>query len=1091
MPQKPIMWCFHHGIVCPMTAQVLAPEIVSRRIHAMRMMEVYKEKNTPFIVLTTASALRQKMRKPKIIQKASVLAAPKKKVEIDRLSRFLISNGYLRTGTVRETGEFAVRGGIVDIFPSGFDQPVRLDFFGNVIEKIKVFDPTTQMSLHEIESLDLSPVSEIILNEKTITQFRQNYRNLCGGTVHSGDVLYENVTKGHYTQGMEAFLPLFDPDLTHLLDVLPEADLYFDVYAEAASEEFIRDVQDYYNNRIAYGVAVPPEEMYVMPELFEQSCHNRIIRHFTPHSLPEGEVVIDLQAKPPHNFSTLRKTQGVNLFEETVKIVNLARDAGKQVFISCRSDGARERMIQTLCDHGLTGHINIKDFVSSYGSAKTMIGFCITDLPHGFANAEILFLTEDDIFGDKSARRRKKSKKADQFLLEAQGLAVGDLVVHSENGIGRYLGLKALEVNKILHDCILLEYHGGDKLYVPVENMDLLTRYGAEGSGGALDKLGSAAWQGRKARLKERINDIANSLIKTAAERSLRQGEIIHPIEDLYEDFRARFPYEETDDQMSAIESVIEDLGSGKPMDRLVCGDVGFGKTEVAMRAAFCAAACGMQTAIIVPTTLLVRQHYKNFIARFEGQPFKIGRLSRMVSSKEASETREALEKGTMDIVIGTHALLSAKVKFKNLALLIVDEEQHFGVTHKEKLKELKADLHVLTLTATPIPRTLQLSMTGVRDLSLIATPPIDRLAIRTYVMPFERETIREALLREKYRGGQAFFVVPRVNDIPEVVDFLQKYVQEVSFIVGHGQMPPTDLENVMNEFYDRKYDILIATTIVESGIDIPTANTMIIWRADMFGLAQLYQIRGRIGRSKLRAYAYLTTEPKKTLSETAQRRLKVLESLDSLGAGFTLASHDMDIRGAGNLLGDEQSGHIKEVGFELYQQMLEEALANLRVGDKEIDLGKSNKSPQINIGLSAIIPETYVADLAVRMGLYRRLAEIETRRECDDFAGELIDRFGKIPREVDNLLKIIEIKNACKKAGVSKCDAGEKGMLFSFHNDYFPKPEALIEFIASQKDKVKLRADHRLAVSVDMPSVSERFKKVLQFLDEIIALKS
>ena len=1064
-----------------------ALEITAQRIAAVKQIDFYLTHKIPFILLTTASALLQKIRKVDIIKKASVLAKPNKRVDINRLSKFLVTNGYLRTPTVREAGEFSVRGGIVDIFPSGAEQPVRLDFFGDVIERIKLFDPITQISTEDIAEIDLSPVSEILLMEKTINSFRANYRTLLGGYVPHDDTLYASISKGSYVQGMEAFLPLFDTDLTHLFEVLPDADIYFDPYFQAASQEFWGDIQDYYKNRKRNGIAVPPEDMYLLKETFEMLCKERNIRHVTPHTLPPADDIIDLGMRTAHNFVAARKDPKINLFDETMRILNKAVQDEKHVYLLCRSDGARTRLVQTLQDHGLQSYEKITSFIKP--ETQDFISFGVCDVAQGFENEKVLCLTEDDIFGSKSGRTRKKNKKADRLLIEAQGLSVGDYVVHVDNGIGRYKGLQALEVGGVLHDCVYLEYAGGDRLFVPVENIDLLTRYGSEGSDAVLDRLGSASWQGRKAKLKERITDIADALIKVAAERSLRQGEAITPIEDMYDDFRARFPYEETEDQMAAIEAVIDDMGSGKPMDRLICGDVGFGKTEVAMRAAFLAASAGIQTAIIVPTTLLVRQHYRNFIARFEDQPFKIGRLSRMVPAKEVAATREGMENGDIDIVIGTHALLSKRVSFKNLGLLIIDEEQHFGVKHKEKLKELKSNLHVLTLTATPIPRTLQLSMTGVRDLSLIATPPVDRLAIRTYVAPFEKDMVREALLREKYRGGQAFFVVPRLGDIDKVTQFLKDYIPEISFSVGHGQLTPTELESVMNDFYDRKSDVLVATTIIESGIDIPTANTMVVWRADMFGLAQLYQIRGRIGRSKLRAYAYLTTPENKIVTETAERRLKVLESLDSLGAGFTLASHDMDIRGAGNLLGSQQSGHIREVGFELYQQMLEEALANLKSGEKTVDLGQGNKSPQINIGLSAIIPENYIADLSVRLGLYRRLSELENHKDIDDFAAECIDRFGPLPKEVDNLLQIISLKNACKAAYVSKLDAGDKGILLTFHNDYFPEPLKLLEWAATKKNKVVMRPDHRVAISQKMISVRDRFQKSLSFLKEISQL--
>ncbi|RVB41036.1 transcription-repair coupling factor, partial [Mesorhizobium sp. M7A.F.Ca.CA.001.06.1.1] len=539
-----------------------------------------------------------------------------------------------------------------------------------------------------------------------------------------------------------------------------------------------------------------------------------------------------------------------------------------------------------------------------------------------------------------------------------------------------------------------------------------------------LDKLGGGAWQSRKARLRKRLLDMAGQLIRIAAERQMRSAPPLVPAEGLYGEFAARFPYEETDDQQTAIDSVRDDLAAGKPMDRLICGDVGFGKTEVALRAAFIAAMEGFQVAVVVPTTLLSRQHFKTFSQRFSGLPIRVAQASRLVGAKELTETKKGIAEGQVDIVIGTHALLGSAISFKNLGLLIIDEEQHFGVKHKERLKDLKTDVHVLTLSATPIPRTLQLALTGVRELSLIATPPVDRMAVRTFISPFDPLVIRETLLRERYRGGHSFYVVPRISDLSEIHDFLKESVPELKVAVAHGQMPPGELDDIMNAFYDGQYDVLLSTTIVESGLDIPTANTLIIHRADMFGLSQLYQLRGRVGRSKVRAYALFTLPANRKLTDTAERRLKVLQSLDTLGAGFQLASHDLDIRGAGNLLGEEQSGHIKEVGFELYQQMLEEAVAEVKDSGEVQDGGWS---PQIAVGTAVMIPESYVPDLQLRLALYRRLGDLENTEEIDAFGAELIDRFGPLPEEVKHLLKIVFIKALCRKANVEKLDAGPK----------------------------------------------------------------
>jgi transcription-repair coupling factor (superfamily II helicase) len=649
-----------------------------------------------------------------------------------------------------------------------------------------------------------------------------------------------------------------------------------------------------------------------------------------------------------------------------------------------------------------------------------------------------------------------------------------------------------LDVGGAPHDCVKIRYHGSDRLYVPVENIEVLSRYGSQDSEVDLDRLGQGNWQARKARVKQRIKVAAEQLIRVAAAREMKHTDPMLPAEGLYDEFSARFPYPETDDQIRAIGEVLGDLAAGRPMDRLVCGDVGFGKTEVALRAAFVAVMTGRQVAIVVPTTLLARQHTKTFRERFAGLPVRIAQLSRLVGTREAAQVKQELKSGQVDILIGTHAVLSKSVAFNDLGLLIVDEEQHFGVKQKERLKELRADVHVLTLTATPIPRTLQLAMSGVKEMSLIATPPVDRLAVRTFVLPYDPVVVREAIMREHFRGGQTFYVCPRIEDLEGLQERLSTLVPEVKVAVAHGRLSASALEEVMTGFVDHRYDLLLSTNIVESGLDIPSANTMIIHRADMFGLAQLYQLRGRIGRAKQRGYAYLTLPPGRILSSTAEKRLHVMQTLDTLGAGFTLASHDMDIRGAGNLLGEEQSGHVREVGIELYQQLLEEAVANARAGAGEAEAeGDAEEawSPQINLGTSVLIPERYVPDLHVRMGLYRRAASLVDRAEVDAFAAELIDRFGALPQEVENLLQILSIKQLCRDAGVEKLDAGPKGAVVAFRGDSFANPAGLVGFIQSQPGKVKLRPDHKLVYQRQWESASERATGVRHLLERLAGI--
>jgi len=740
-----------------------------------------------------------------------------------------------------------------------------------------------------------------------------------------------------------------------------------------------------------------------------------------------------------------------------------------------------------MADHGIAG-LRLAENWADARSARDAVNLVVLGLERGFTAPEIAVLTEQDILGDRLIRAAKRRVRPENFLTEASTLSEGDLVVHADHGIGRFDGLVTIDVAGAAHDCLRIIYAGNDKLFLPVENIDVLSRYGSEDAGAELDKLGGAAWQARKARVKKRIGEMAQGLIRLAAQRALGDGDRMAPAHGLYEEFCARFPYAETEDQARAIDDAIGDLASGRPMDRLVCGDVGFGKTEVALRAAFVAATSGSQVAVVVPTTLLARQHFRNFRARFEGLPVRVEQLSRLVSTSASREIKKDLAEGRVDIIVGTSALLASSIVFKDLGLIIVDEEQHFGVKQKEKLKEFKAKVHVLTLTATPIPRTLQLALAGVRDMSIIASPPVDRLAIRTFVMPYDPVVVREAIMRERFRGGQTFYVCPRIEDIAQLHERLTKIVPECKIAVAHGRLSPTETESVMTGFVDGAYDILLATNIIESGLDIPSVNTIVVHRADMFGLAQLYQLRGRVGRSKIRAYAYLTVPGDRVLTTTAQRRLEVMQTLDSLGAGFQLASHDLDIRGAGNLLGEEQSGHIREVGIELYQQMLEDAVAAAREEGRRAAAASEEWTPQIKMGVPVLIPESYVEDLGVRLGLYRRLGALVERAEIDAFAAELIDRFGALPEEVKNLLEVIAIKQECRRAGVDRVEAGPKGAVIGFRDNKVAKPDKLIGYI-QREPGVKLRPDQRLVYMRPWDDPRERAAGLHRILEDLAKL--
>ncbi|MBV8651820.1 MAG: transcription-repair coupling factor, partial [Alphaproteobacteria bacterium] len=798
-------------------------------------------------------------------------------------------------------------------------------------------------------------------------------------------------------------------------------------------------------------------------------------------------AVFDAGAKPGHSFAEARANPKINVFEAVRDYIEAEQEAGRRVVVAAFSAGAADRLKTVLRDRGVAEVQRVDGWAALEKLPARAVGLVVLGLERGYAFDHTVIIGEQDILGDRLARPPKRRQNFDKFIAEVSNLTPGDLVVHAEHGIGRYDGLVTLEVSGAPHDCLRVIYAGDDKLFVPVENIEILSRFGSEQADIQLDRLGGVAWQSRKARVKQRIREIAQELIQVASARQLRRGEPLPAPEGLYEEFAARFPYPETEDQLRAIEETLTDLASGKPMDRLICGDVGFGKTEVALRAAFVAALSGTQVAVVVPTTLLCRQHHRTFVQRFAGLPVRIAQLSRLVTAKEASDIKRNLADGRIDIVVGTHAILGKGVKFSRLGLLIVDEEQHFGVKQKEKLKQLKSNVHVLTLTATPIPRTLQLALSGVREMSIIATPPVDRLAVRTFVMPYDGVVAREAITREHHRGGQSFYVVPRISDIETVRDQLTRIVPEIKVGVAHGRMAASELENVMSAFDEGAFDLLLATNIIESGLDMPSANTMLIHRSDMFGLAQLYQLRGRIGRGKVRAYAYLTLPAGKALSETAQRRLEVMQTLDTLGAGFTLASHDLDIRGAGNLLGEEQSGHVREVGIELYQHMLEEAVANARSGATE--LGKATEeewTPQITIGTPVLIPEAYVADLGIRLGLYRRISTLLDRQEIDAFAAELVDRFGPLPPEVDNLLEIIAIKRLCRDAGVEKVEAGPKGAVFTFRNNSFANPAGLVDFIHRQVGTAKLRPDQKLVLIRAWDETHARLTGVNRLLQDL-----
>lgn len=1074
--------------VIPYSRSSPASHIQSLRLKTLHKLAQNRIKDN-CIILTTINAITQRTLPKAYIQSTGQTLKIGSTIPLEQLTKLLSTLGYTRTSTVREAGEFAVRGGILDIFPAGETSGYRIDFFGDDIDDIRLFDPSTQRSNKHVKTLTLIPATEILLSEESIELFRKNYRNLAG-TIEKSDILYQSISNGVAWPAMEHWLPLFYNKLDNLLDYCPNLPVIIAYQFEELQKNRLETIHDYYQARQSQKdeknideryVPVPPESFFENTETWWEILKSKKVLQLSPF-VEEGNL-FHLNSKIVPRYYEIAPTH-LPIGERIQNWIN--QQNLKHIVTFSKNPNAQNRLIRLLKDtHGpQTSVIETLSDAAQYGSSTMAI--IRGRISRGLIINNIAFISDDDILGKTYGTARRSSQRAEDVILQASALNEGDFIVHIEHGVGQYEGLETVTALGAPHDCLKLLYSGGDRLYVPVENLELLSRYGGDNKSVALDKLGGVAWQARRAKAKERITEMAGELMKVAAQRAIKQGIVMDVQEGAYEEFCSNFGYRETDDQYNAINDVLKDLTSGKVADRLICGDVGFGKTEVALRAAFITAMSGYQVAIIVPTTLLAKQHYQNFVKRFEGFPVKIAQLSRLITAKNAKEIKENVKQGKIDILIGTHALLSKDVEFDRLGLVVVDEEQHFGVAHKEKLKQLRNNVHVLTLTATPIPRTLQMALTGVRDLSIIATPPVDRLAIRTFIQAYDSVTIREAILKEKYRGGQSFFVCPRLKDVRRMEEKLKTLLPEIKIGIAHGQMPARALEETIAAFIDGEFDVLLSTQIVESGIDMPNVNTIIIYRADMFGLSQLYQLRGRVGRGDIRAWAWLVTEPHRYINKTALQRLEVMQTLDNLGAGFSVASHDLDQRGAGNLLGDEQSGHIKEVGIELYQKMLEEAVADAKIQkatDKESE-ERQLWSTRINMGLAIMIPTDYVPDLDLRMNLYRRIANVNDAAQLEDIATELQDRFGQLPDEVENLLTISAIKIQCKYLGIEQLDVGPKAIVIKFYNDIFKNPVALINYIQQHGQTTKIRANQSVVFSQNLTDKTQKLDAVNNILD-------
>ncbi|AIL65759.1 Transcription-repair-coupling factor [Rickettsiales bacterium Ac37b] len=1056
------------------------------------------------ILVTTLNSMIQYTVPPEMLIDMSFSIRQGLELKRDDFIDRLLEYGFLKVSITSEAGEFSVRGSIIDICLPNEEQGIRLDFFGNTIESIKVFDLITQKSDKILKEITILPVSEVILNSTSIKNFTQNYLKLFG--INKSDLLYEATLTGQRYIGVEHWLPLFYKDVATIFDYLKFDIVIHDSNFWTAYEERKNLIHEYYTARLEsiknvmkdmiYN-AVPPELVWINKTELESKLLSKSVVILDQFLHTDSKNVFTLFINKLPNFLLQARVEEKPIYDILHSYIKAIQLSNKKLIICCTTEGSRQRISHILQSNNIT-ICNIELWSQVQKLDVNIVGITVYPLSQGFELEKYVLISEQDLLGERIRPRRNSRKRLENIINETVSFAVDELVVHRDYGIGRFIGLETVDVLGIKHDFLSLVYEGGDKLYIPVENIELLSRYGSDNEASVLDKLGGTSWQIRKSRLQNRIKLAAEELLKTAAERELKTVDSFNITSGMYDEFCAKFPYPETDDQLSAIREIEEDLSLGKPMDRLVCGDVGFGKTEVALRAAFIVALAENivkpQVAVIVPSTLLARQHYLTFKERFAGFPIKIALLSRMVPEKEITLVKHDLAEGNINIIIGTHAILNKNIEFKNLQLIIIDEEHHFGVAQKERLKQLRADVHILTLSATPIPRTLQMSLVGIKKLSLIATPPIDRIAVRTFIMPFDSVVIKEAILREYNRGGKIFYVCPKIADLTEIHNILKDLVPEIRMVVAHGQMPASRLDDIMNAFCNNEYDLLLSTSIVESGLDIASANTIIVHRADIFGLAQLYQLRGRVGRGKIRAYAYLTLPPKKILSKIALARLEVMQTLDSLGAGFSLASYDMDLRGFGNLVGEEQSGHIKEVGVELYQDMLKEAVEALiqdkNITKSELDKNESGSNtfvPQMNLGLSVLIPESYIPDLSLRLGIYKRASTLENEQEIEEFALGLIDRFGDLPNEVEHLLTILKLKQLCYKFNIEKIDSGPQAVVIAFKDNICHNPEELLNYI--RKNQIKLRADQKLLLPIKINDAEERLKQLIIKLKELSSI--
>jgi transcription-repair coupling factor (superfamily II helicase) len=1058
-------------------------DIISERLNVLAALPNIQKG----IVVAAASVLQQRLPPVNYVQARSLSLSTGQTLRREAFISALVAAGYYRVPQVSEHGEFAVRGSLIDIFPMGTGTPVRIDFLDDEIESLRYFSAETQLSGEKVSDISVLPAREVPLDEDAIRLFRDRYRERFEGQPGKSRV-YREISDGIAHGGIEYYLPLFFDTTATLLDYVPDDCV---VLAPSALDPLLRQFWAEAKERYEL-CSLDPErpilkvdETFLAPESVSRQLGRFAHISYSAQSLAVGQNTRNHDTRLPPAMKIEARYE-----DAAASLMQFLEGFDGRVLFSTDSPGRREQLFDLMSGRGLD--LARVDDWQSFKELGQRIGVAVAPVENGvlLPGAKVGVISEQQLFGERTKTRRRKRRSdrdPESIIRQLDDLEPGSPVVHEEYGVGRYQGLISLEAGGIMAEFLHLEYADGDKLYVPVHALDLISRYtGASPETAPLHRLGSDQWEKAKRRAINKIRDVAAELLDVYARRAARPGHSFHWPETEYRTFESGFPFELTEDQAHTIDDVLGDLASDQAMDRVVCGDVGFGKTEVALRATFAAVHDGKQVAVLVPTTLLAQQHGHNFRDRFADWPIRVEVLSRFQSAKQVKDIVAGLRSGNVDVVIGTHRLLQHTKDFKDVGLVIVDEEHRFGVRHKEAIKSLRSEVDFLTLTATPIPRTLNQALGGLREMSLITTPPAERLAVKTFVSEWNDVIIREACLREIKRGGQVYFIHNRVEEIGRIAERLEKLVPEASIRIGHGQMPERELEQVMIDFYHRRFNVLLCTTIVESGIDVPTANTIIINRADRFGLAQLHQLRGRVGRSHHRAYAYLMAPPKAVMTADAIKRLEAIDSLEDLGSGFTLATHDLEIRGAGELLGDAQSGQIQEIGFSLYTELLGRAVDSLRAGDEPDLEAPLHAGVDINLHIPALLPEDYVPDVHLRLILYKRISATESARELRELEVELIDRFGLLPAGAKNLMRIAAIKKSAAALGIEKIDAADGGGYLVFGSESRIDPVALVQLVQNDSRKYRLKGSHRLQIRDDLSDLETRFSTIENLLRDL-----